>query len=282
MTFPKYKYISLLLAVCFALCLHSCGSAPKRVRSTGESASLSKSEFIQRYASLVSPIKVDTKGRITFFSKGKSQGATVRWHYVEHKGFSLSLRPMGLIEIARLTVTPNRIILLDRTAKEAFVSTTPQEVSDLIQDITGYDASSLSALVTNQPFSTGNSGVRALQEMKIKIERGRYCFYQTKKELDLRHYFDAQQNLIESIIAINGREIARINYSNFVKQTHGSRSYPANIDLQINWNESPIHLNVRLDKPGTITNKEIEEVVPDGYKHMGLLRVVKKVRELGL
>lgn len=279
------RYVQIRILSFFVLALFSvsaCRTAKEGVRMIESTPSLSKSEFVLRYSSLKEPIAVDTKGKVTLFSDGKSMASAIRWTYVRDKGFMLSVRPMNLIEIFRFTVTSKRIVILDRTGREAFVSEDPGEIAQVFEDLTGYHSSFLEGVIQNEPVSFSSQGVRALQDMKMTIERGLYKFYQKKNQIQISHYFDAQMNLVETNLSAGGREFAKINYSGFVREGLSYRSYPTQIDLHSGITSKPISLCVKLEKSVSSSSVDIDDSVPSGYNAMGILRLIKKIRTLKL
>ena len=271
--------ILLAIIVCMVL-LASCGTTRQNVRTVGSRPALTKREFIERYRQLEDPTPRDAKGKISLSTKGESRSIGIRWTMARDKGFALSIRPMGLLEVARMTITPRRIVLLDRTSKEAFVSEDPDELSELFKDLTGYKSSMLNGVLTNTPFSTQEVGADALEKMKMSIENGLYHFYQKKGKIEISHFFDADMNLVETGLTVGGKDIGRVTYRDFEREGVGYKSFPTGIDLLLLFTKTPTQLTINLDRSSQKRVESIDDSVPKGYRRLGLLSVIGKARKL--
>ena len=97
------------------LVVTSCGSRRSTVSRSGTMGTLSKSEVIRGYAALPSYPLADVRGTLSVSAGDKSDlSSGYRMSIYPGEAMVIAARPMGLFEAGRVTLLPDRVILLDK------------------------------------------------------------------------------------------------------------------------------------------------------------------------
>lgn len=265
-----------LLLIALLYLLTGCGTR----RYIGqEHAGLHKQAFIQQYEAKGAALtQLDARGKIALFLPPPSAeeiSVSMRWSYKAQELFVLSLRPLGLIEVGRLSVTPDRLVAIDRTGRRGSVIDNPGQTAGELLAPYGIDVQLLSALAAHQPFTPTRLGIEALKDMHYSLtERGEYRFSYNKGGNEISHLFDRQLNLIESIIAHRGKEVGRVSYGAFTLVQNGMRPYPTEITLESLSSEHPVKVVVTLMSFGDQISQQPDHSLPGGYTQLSLQEVI--------
>lgn len=168
--------------------------------------------------------------------KKKSIGGTLRMK--RDRVIQVSLVALGLLEVARIEITPDYLLFLDRMGKQ-YVRLPFDEVQDFID--AGLDFYSLQALFWNQLFVPGNQGAKP-EERDFEVRRST-----TGNKPQLAHAVSSEATLLFDVDAVENRllqtevelsahaeaPILRWTYQEPVK--FGRTDFPSRMTIQLNF-----------------------------------------------
>ncbi len=225
---------------------------------------------------LTSKITVDAK----VGGKEVSANGTLRIKKDEVIQVSLQVPLLG-IEIGRLEVTPDYILVIDRFHKQ-YVKAPISELTTKAK--TNLDFYSLQALFMNQIFLPGNkeTSEKDMQSFNINdttdSNRTTQLTYSDQK---LGYTFLLQNNglLSESLIATqNNSYKLKWDYSSFKKFVN--RSFPHSMTINIIGGKTPVEADIDLSRISNDSDWDTHTTVSDSYKQISLEEVVKKISNL--
>lgn len=275
-----YIYIYGILLM---LLLAGCGTTKRIGTGTAGMELLSKGDFLDRYETMSEPSVVDARGKVSANLNGKEFNVATRWSLEYGKAFVLSLRPLGIMEIGRLTVVPEKVVVLDRANRQGIEVDDPIALIEQELDLRGASPKVLSALVHHRPFSFKEEGGTVLKKMKFTIsEEGNYLFSEKKGKEEITHIFDRGLNLIRSSITSSGVQIGEMLYSDFVSVTAGTRPYPTKMELKVDDLGGARIMSVlfRLDQPSTRISQDVDTTLPSNYKRISPSQLKDLINDL--
>lgn len=270
--------------------LNSCGSSKQIVVPAGK-ASLNKRQFLSAYSAMKDYPVVDASGKLTIVTDGKKDislgNIGFRWSLERDKAFVLSLRPVSIFEVGRLTIANGSLLVLDRMGKHAFLEERLENSSMFLKNIVGIDTNIFKTMVQNQPFGLISMGNEALQRMQFSKD-GKY--YTLTESLGpgghrITHTFDAALNLIESQVSIVNKAEVKISYWDFIQMDTEQKLRPVpsviRIDIEIFGKPSDnYHLQMNLERMKQTFSQKIDTEIPRGYHRVTLMELIELISSL--
>ncbi len=224
---------------------------------------------------LTSKIAVDAK----VGGKEVSANGTLRIKKDEVIQISLQVPLLG-IEIGRLEVTPDYILVIDRYHKQ-YVKAPISELTAKAK--TNLDFYSLQALFMNQIFLPGNKAIseKDMQQFNINDTTSNKTTQLTYSDQKLGYTFSLQNNglLSESLIATqNNSYKLKWDYSSF--KNFDNRNFPHNMTINIIGGKTPVKADINLSRISNDSDWDTHTTVSDSYKQISLEEVVKKISNL--
>lgn len=209
----------------------------------------------------------------------------VRYSLVRDSAFVLSARLLGLMEVARITVDEERLLVLDRVGKRTFYAEDATLLYGTIEGLTGYSPMVLKYIVQQQPFSLQGRGVEQMKfsktEQHYKLEE-----HDRRSGAVVTHLFSPQLTLIESRVMVPGVVELLVNYSEYVHLPQPLQSAPVaqhtTILLRL-LRESEVQsmrLSLVLKEPTGQLSQKIDTTLPNGYHRLTVKELVQMVRNL--
>ena len=225
--------------------------------------------------SFTSKIKVDAK----IGDKVVSANGTLRIKKDEVIQMSLQIPLLG-IELGRLEITPDYILVIDRYHKE-YVKTPISELTAKAK--TNLDYYSLQALFLNQIFLPGNkeTSENDMQNFNFNNANNDETTQLTYSNKGLGYTFSLKGNglLSESLIATqNNSYKMEWDYSSFKK--FNNRSFPHNMVINFVGGKVPVEADIDLNSLSNDSDWESHTSVSDKYKQISLDEVMKKISNL--
>ncbi|MDO5035418.1 MAG: DUF4292 domain-containing protein [Porphyromonas sp.] len=281
-------WLSLLLLV--AGVASSCGTQ-KRVTSgtTAALPTLSKREFLKAYSHLSAPVVVDAKGTITMNSDGKTNfSSPMRWSLARDSLFVLSVRPLGLVEALRMTVSEEHLVILDRINRRGFTAEDPSLLYQTATGVTGFDVAILKSIAQQEPFSLlHGSGVGVLRQMDFARDSRYYRF----EERDRRsgalvvHLFSPALVLVESQFRIPNVGEIRVAYGAHeyldgpLFATPVARQTDVTLTLISEREMEQMRLKVELDDLRRELSQQPDTELPSRYQRLTIQEILRSFRE---
>ncbi|MDO4790525.1 MAG: DUF4292 domain-containing protein [Porphyromonas sp.] len=101
-------------------------------------------------------------------------------HVSKDQYASLSVRPLGLIEVGRMTITPKKLLVVDRFNKQAFRTSVGVATNMFSMIFAGWDLAALQCILLAQPFTPSKQGEKAIAGMEYVPNASGFTL--TKKE----------------------------------------------------------------------------------------------------
>lgn len=225
---------------------------------------------------LTSKIAVDAK----IGGKEVSANGTLRIKKDEVIQVSLQVPLLG-IEIGRLEITPDYILVVDRYHKQ-YVKVPISELTAKAK--TNLDFYSLQALFMNQIFLPGNKETSEKDMQSFNINEttdSNQTTQLTYSDQKLGYTFSLQNNglLSESTIATQNKSYKlKWDYSSF--KNFENRSFPHSMTINIIGGKTPIKADIDLSRISNDSDWNAHTNVSDSYKQISLEEVVKKISNL--
>lgn len=256
-----YSYLLSLLVL--TSLLSSCGT----LGSLGLGSNPEARVFINDFSRM--PDRNLTAGGSLTFDAGLEEAVTVPVQFIAHSrlGVLLSVRPLGVMEAVRVTVTDREMLILDRLNKRYARMSLGSTSTKIASSLFGFNPYALKSLLGNEPFSDKSYGADALGKLKFSSERGRYKFTDSRPRIDLT--FDEMKRLTRSYYepAINMSILA--DYGDF-RGLAGGGAFPSQINMAVEMGIKDYRLNLRLRDIRPYAGQEITTVPPSGYSEMSM------------
>lgn len=270
--------------------LWSCGSVrPQKSTRPGDGTMLTKGEFISKFGQRSLPIAIEGRGDLYLQSSGKEVSSGIRVTFAPSQYFELSVRPLGMIEVGRVTIDAKRgLLVLDRVNRRGFREERLEYWSKEAERRLGIDPRILRSVIHNEPFDAHQSGWRVLQGMKMDYVGRRYHFFTERNGMQIMHYFSLAGDLVESSFVIPGQATITARYTDFTTLTSDPthRPYPQMTEVKVNSVGSTkpgVHsLTVQFSRINTLDAPQPREdlSIPSGYKEIGIEELLKVLKAL--
>lgn len=283
----------IIFALALLLALASCGTSQRVLTQAPMGRStLSQREFIQKYKSLQEYATVSARGDVTLYGEGGRKefnlvGIGMRWYLERDRAFELSVRPMSFMEVGKLTVMDDKVLLEDRINKMYYYqSATRRSLGSLITFV-GLDPKMAESMIQHRPFGFVDYGVSALERMKFVRDAGGYSFTDELRPGGNRivHHFDSALNLTSSSLVVVGKGEILVTYSDFVTvgSATGMRPLPSKIQIEgKSIGPSPQHYMVHfaLDRIDVDKRQKVSMSPQRGYRSVTLEDIISILSKL--
>jgi len=213
--------------------------------------------------------------------KKSTTSANARLQIVKDKIIRLSLRiPILGTEIAQINVTPEQIIIIDRTNKQ-YVSESMQKFQ-LITKL-DFDFYSLQALFTNQLFIPGKSSLTpgdynvfnwSEDEFFVKLNNT------DNQGIQYDFISNSGNRIVQTEIYKNKKEINM----NWLYKDFGSASdnrlFPMKMTMELTVPNDLITLNLTFNNVDIDTYFELDTSIPDRYQPVEIEKIIKLIQSL--
>ncbi len=218
---------------------------------------------------------LSSKMDVTLQTGSKSVNSKASFKMRKNQAIQISLQPLFGVEVARLLVKPDTIIIIDRLNK--------RYVMESIQNLkkkypVGFDFYTLQALFANQIFVSGSSENTQSDVSKFRITQDSNAYVLSAKDASsqINYMFkvNAKDRVIETNLSQDGsaRNILW-QYLNFV--TINNLVYPTSMKV-IAKSASRI-MNVDMNFNSVNINNEVEfsGIIPGSYARVSLDEIIK-------
>lgn len=285
----KSIFISLAV-VAIALIFNGCG-ANKQILIPSGRAVLNKKAFLSAYGAMKEYPIVDANGKATLITHGNKDisigNIGIRWSLERDHAFVLSVRPMAIMEIGRLTVTGEKMMVVDKVGRHVFLEEDLGSSALFLRNVVGINTDIFKAMVQNEPFGLIGTGAESLGRMDFKKDGKYYTLTDGLRPGGHRiiHTFDAALNLIETQMTIVDKAEVKITYRDFVRMDSdlNYRPVPSVVRIDIETKEKPYdhyHLQINLERMRQNFSQKIDTDLPKGYKRVTLLELIELISSI--
>ncbi len=267
----KYVYIILVTAV-----ITACSSSRKTVEAP-IIGGLKSSDYVEKVIGM-SPFWQSLSGKVVLnlsLEQGKSTKINATFRLKRDESIQLSVAPLLGIEIARLEISPDGILGLDRMNKN-YVKVSFEEVSRWAR--TDLSFSILQSLFLNEFFIPGKPQVEVADAdvFRISLVDGR-ALLETEDERHLTYSFfiSPDQGLLqESRIGLSGTPyMLQWKYDAF--RTLDGHAFPERMCLSVSGGNKPAILDMKFSRLNVGGDWEVHTKIPARYAQVKVEDLLK-------
>lgn len=200
-----------------------------------------------------------------------SSGAALR--IIKDKGILLSLRPFLGIEVAKMVVSRDSVLIVDRMHKQYLYESIADLKKNKQVDFNYYN---LESLLSNRIFYPGKQNVTEVDYPKFMISKAEGSYLvSTKDASNILYNFavDGNNHVISTLIYGESKNTTlQCSYNKFILDE--GRSYPTEIGFKIGIKDKRLDLNMSYSKLDVNKDVDIDFSVPDQYKKVSLDEVL--------
>ena len=221
--------------------------------------------------------------RLGFKSGKKEKSASVNAHLSikKNEAIQLSLRvPLVGWEVARIVITPEKMLIVDRKNKQYFLESMTTIKDELPFD---FDFYNLQALFTNHFFIAGKPEISSTDFNDFRLTEDEYYVYLNSKDSQGINYdfqSDYTSRILKTEIYKNKNKTNIVwEYNNF-DQISDKRIFPMKMQMAIHLPKDLVEMT--FDFSSVDTNKSfVPEInAPAKYKRISLEQVTKLIKSL--
>ena len=213
--------------------------------------------------------------------KKSTTSANAQLRIIKDKIIQISLRlPIIGTEVARLSITPEQIIIIDRTNRSFF-----SEYMQTFQEMTSFDFDfySLQALLTNQLFIAGKSSISPTDYNDFIWKEDE--FFTNLKNTDnqgINYDFksDFTNRILQAEMYKNKKEInLNWSYKDFGLASN-SRLFPMKMVMELSIPNDLIYLNLTFNNVDIDVDFRIDTTIPNNYQQIEVEQIIQLIQSL--
>lgn len=258
----KFIGMCLVALVMIAVCA-SCSSTRNAANGGNGQTSFTKtaaSEYAQYgdWKSLV------TSGKVSIaIGGGKSMSSSMQMKMVKGRSISFSIRPFLGIEVGKMYIVDDEIVIIDRIHK-VYV----KEKASLLTSGVPVDVLTLQDILLGRPHILGEGTFCASMADKVELQReGAMAYIKPKNQYEgfsYQYAFDEQKNVVSLDVApMGGSSIYSVKYGDVETSLAGKVATRTSVDTEISGKSLSLDMTIKSMTWNTDFNDEVE--IPNGY-----------------
>lgn len=199
----------------------------------------------------------------------------------------IQLTPMGLIEVGRIELTPEYVLIMDRIHKE-YIQASYKDVEFLNKN--GLNFYSLQAMFWNQLFIPGEQRVSetALEQYKTGNAAGNMIPI-TLQQGNMTYVWNASEQtalILNAIVSYSSKQhgVSKFDWKYEDFKALGSKKFPYNhlftLSTEASGKKKTINVGIKMNKITTDSNWEARTTVSAKYKKVTVEDVINKIMNL--
>lgn len=272
----SYFTLLLLYSIVFALTLTGCGSSQGMGRREKKEAR----QFIEAYR-MIPRGSVTANGELVITNTSISSffddiTLPIRYTKCEGQGVSLSVRPFGVLEAFRISVTDRELLIVDRLSRRYSHTSLSSLSTRIASSFVGINLHAPRALLSNDPFSAKGYGSDALYGLRFTYSPGRGVTFGNNTPL-IRLSLSQDHELIESVYEFGSEDVKtslRAKYEDFTSSDDVS-SFPLKMIFNVGNNKGEVEFIINLGEVHPYTGDKITTTPPEGYHEVTLSEMRK-------
>ena len=276
------KIFSLLFLAGIIILFNAC----KTSRQTTASVALTKMNNLERIESIkYQATSFNTLSSSLRFSMkpGTDKSATsanAQLRIIKDKAIQLSVRMPILGEVARIAITPEQILFINRLQRQ-YVSENIQSLKKITEF--DFDFYSLQALLTNQLFIAGKQSVFQDNYSNFILSEDEFFVKLNNKDSQGINYIftsDFTNRIIKTEMYKNKDE-ANLNwvYNDF-GLTSNNRLFPMKMTMEVTVPKNVMTLDMTFNNVDIDAAFEIDTSIPNNYQPVALEQIIKLLQSL--
>lgn len=217
--------------------------------------------------------------------KNISVGGSIHMH--KDDVIRIQLTPMGLIEVGRIELTPEYVLIMDRIHKE-YIQASYKDVEFLNKN--GLNFYSLQAMFWNQLFIPGEQRVSetALEQYKTGNAAGNMIPI-TLQQGNMTYVWNASEQtalILNAIVSYSSKQhgVSKLDWKYEDFKALGSKKFPYNhlftLSTEASGKKKTINVGIKMNKITTDSNWEARTTVSAKYKKVTVEDVINKIMNL--
>lgn len=275
MNFGKDILFLLLAGLCI-VGLHSCRSKKKIADATAIEHKADADLFVDILNSQLNFRTFSSRLNLNLSSEKKSISSKARLKIVKDRAIQLSIQPLFGVEVMRLYINTDSVLLMDRMNKR-YVKESTEQIKKAYP--VGFDFKTLQALLTNRMFISQQPDVIYSDYEKFSTRRISRMYYRLNSTdllsgIEYRFTIDGNDR-----IALTELEEPRKKYSlgwqydNFVSELY--KPFPCKMTVALESPERAAKIGIEFSGITLDEDFELPMSVPAGYSRVSVPDVVK-------
>lgn len=275
-TREKMKKFLMMLSVVSVMILMgaSCSTTRQTAGSASGNAQTSASIGVSEYAQYGDWKSLVSSGKVSFAMQGgKSMSSSMQMKMVNGRSISISIRPLLGIEVARVYISDDEIVIIDRIHK-VYV----KEKASLLTSGVPVDVATLQDLMLGRPHILGKGTFSASMSGEVTLERAGATTYLLPKSqfagFTYKYTFDEQKNVTGLEVApAGGQSVYSVKYGDVETTLAGKVSTKTTVDTEINGKSLTLDMTLKSLTWNTDFADELE--IPSGYSQSSGSSIIK-------
>lgn len=275
----KYIFLFVIGFVSCVAIMQSCKTKREIVSATAVEAKVAEDLFIDIIDKQFDFNTFSSKLNINLSFGAKSLSSRSNLKIVKDNSIQLSIQPLFGVEMIRVYIDKDSVIILDRMNKRYI----KESINDIKKEYpVGFDFITIQSLLTNRMFVSGNSSIDYSDFKSFATNKLSDQYYSIKsidKKSGIEYRFDINSN--DNIARTKMNEPTRKyelswNYNEFIKNNQKLFPYKMDISLSTPKRKS----NIGLEFSSIIIDEvfSLEMSIPNSYSRASISDMIKILR----
>lgn len=212
---------------------------------------------------------ISAKGKVGLMNKELSTTFKIQKDSI----LQASIRPILGIEVARLDITPSRIVVIDRLNKQYAVI----EMDENILERIGFNFNNVQDILTNHIFIPGKKSISLddYKNFEYRILNNQYILdYKSINGLNYEFSADNLDRITQLVINVEKPNASIVwSYQDFVEDA-SKNIYPTSLVGKFKVQEKNVELKISYSKLEIDSNLSIDTNIPSGYVQKDIKEIV--------
>lgn len=252
----------------------SCSTTRQAGSSSTGNVSSTSIKGVSEYAQYGDWKSLVSSGKVSFAMQGgKSMSSSMQMKMVNGRSISISIRPLLGIEMARVYIADDEIVIIDRIHK-VYV----KEKASLLTSGVPVDVATLQDIMLGRPHILGQGTFSAAMANEVSLEHdGATTYLLPLKQyagFSYKYAFDEQKNIVSlDVSPAGGQSVYSVKYADVETSLAGKVSTKTTVDTEINGKSLSLDMNLKSMTWNTdfVDNMEI----PSGYSQASGSSIIK-------
>jgi len=269
----KNIFFVLTMVAAMAVMNTSCSSS-RQVSNGNNQQLVTESKGVQEYAQYGDWTSLVSGGKVSVAtSGGKSMSSSMQMKMVKGKSISISMRPLLGIEVARVYIVDDEIVIIDRIHK-IYV----KEKASLLTSGVPVDVATLQDIMLGRPHLIGKGTFSASMAGDVELQHIGSDSYITPKSqyegFTYRYAFDANKNIKGlEVSVVGGQSVYAVNYNDVETSLAGKVATETSVNTEINGKTLMLDMTLKNLTWNTDFNDSFE--IPSGYSQASGSSIIK-------
>ena len=277
------KYYFLFFVTGIIIIFNSCKTTRQTTIALSEMGKIERINAIQHQVSPFNTLSSSLRFSIKPGLKKNTTSANAQLRIIKDQIIQLSLRlpiPFIVTEVARISITPEQIIILDRTNRR-YVSETMQSIKEKTSSGFDFDFYSLQALLSNQLFIAGKTSISTEDYPSFNWSEDKYLVKLNHTDNQgVKYIFttDYTNRILQTEMYKDKKE-GNLNwmYKDFGLASN-NRLFPMKMTMELTVPDDLVTLNLSFINVDVDTTFELDTTIPDRFQPIEFEQIMKLIQ----